>query len=130
MRELWKSVDCRCNSAKYNFRYQDENVDTFILKKEQIFIPTIGREDLCMVSDLVYIACTYVFDFHERHFDDSVFPKFFLVFLPLLSRQSWCLLRSKRRRTSVLWDKMRNASFIYWRLPWISTRRYEIGRTK
>lgn len=55
-----------------------EMVDTDTLKRKETFLQSINRGGLCTASDLVYIACSHVFNFHEKIFGDAEFQKLFL----------------------------------------------------
>ena len=58
----------------------DEVVDADTFKKKETFLQSINRGGLCTASDLVYIACMHVFNFHEKIFGDTEFRKLFLSF--------------------------------------------------
>ena len=49
-------------------------------KKRKLFLQSINRGGLCTASDLVYIPCTHVFNFHEKIFGDTEFRKLLLDF--------------------------------------------------
>ena len=49
-------------------------------RKKEDFLESINRGGLCTASDLVYVSCLLVFDFHGKIFNDSYLKKMLLSF--------------------------------------------------